>query len=257
MRLLPTALCALFCASAIAQDAAAIRDGYAFAVPRILAQQRIFGLAHGITLLAAACADTPAAREAHAAWQTRQQAAIDGAVADLGHYYFGAPTERSVLAERMRLRAALDYAPDSAELRAACDTLPAALAQPRYDLVARLRLEAAMASVVVATAVEAHDRHCRERLTGLAGRIHEERYRVWREINTPNLEDAAATLERDWPADAPAASYADWVAALRKETRVGGSQADCLDFSASLRSPDTALRNVFRLPPPPRTTTPP
>ena len=260
MRVLPLALCALLFAAPLraeeAQQAAADRLGYAFEHPRILAQQRLFGIAHGVSLLAAACLDLPdasqAAQDAYAPWRAKQEAAVDAAIAELGAYYFGDDTpmpDWQALAQAMHLPDALPYAPDSEDLKAACATLPQALAQPRYDLAERYRLEELMARTVAAFEVESRNTYCHKLLPEPLREIHEARYAVWREINEPLRQQAAAELESAWPDDAPDASFADWLAGVRRDTRVRGSLTDCIAFSESLRRPEAALRNTFRLPP--------
>lgn len=232
------------------------QPGYAFDYPRMLAQQRLFGIAHGVSLLAAACRGVPEfsqeAEGSYDAWRARQQPAIDAAGSDLSAYYFGAgpPADRQTLARTLQLRDALDYPPDAVELRAACATLPQALQQPRYDLVERFRLEELMARIVAAVAIEARERHCRERFADAGRRIHAARYALWREINAPVLQQASAALAGAWPQDGPAATFADWSAALRHEARAGGSLSECRAFSVALKQPESALRNVFRMPPP-------
>jgi hypothetical protein len=251
----PLALGALlFAVSAAATQPAlpAERGGYAFAWPRVLAQQRIFGLAHGIDLLARACTTHERAAAAYAAWYARQRSAIEAARADLGRYYFGdAAAAPLAVEQKMNLRQTLDGPPSAAELEAACATLPEALGRPRYDLVRRFRLEEYMARTVAAIEVDARDAHCREELVGEEREAHEARHALWREINDEAARDAAAVLEREWPGDAPAPSYAEWVDRLRKETHAHGDRAACLEFSASLQQPDSYLSNVFRMPPPP------
>ena len=155
-----------------------------------------------------------------------------------------------MVAQHLHLREALDYAPDSAELEAACATLPAALERPRYDLVARLRLEEMMARIVAATVVETRERHCRGKLPAAARKLLRVRYHLWREINEPLVDLDGATLERDWPAEAPAATFAAWLTGLRRETKAGGNETSCTLFSEALKRPESALRNVFRMPPP-------
>ncbi|MBI4986335.1 MAG: hypothetical protein HZC24_13595 [Rhodocyclales bacterium] len=259
MRLPLPALGAFLFAMAAAAAAEGARSGYAFENPRVLAQQRLFGIAHGVRLLAAACREMPAAdaaRTAYAAWRQRQQAALDAAAADLSRYHFGTAADEAGLVKVLHLRTGLDYAPDSAELQAACATLPQALAKPRYDLGERLRLEEMMARLVVATEVEARDHYCSGKLSGLAHELHAARYRLWREINEPAIQQASTALARDWPDDAPAASFAAWRTALRRDTKAGGSAADCGAFSETLKHPASALRNVFLpplSPPPPGT----
>lgn len=235
---------------------AAERLGYAFEYPRVLAQQRLFGLAHGVALLAAACMDVPSAAEgaqlAYEAWRDRQQEAIDRAIVELAAYYrpvgnVGAAWQD--IAKVMHLREALPYEAASPELQAACATLPEALAQPRYDLANQFRLEELMARLLAAIDIEARHDYCDRRFGEATRRIHEARYAVWREINAPLRDEAAAILEREWPADGPAASFTDWLAEARRATRPGGTLRDCRNFSASLKQPETALRNAFQMPP--------
>lgn len=232
------------------------RRGYAFDYPRILAQQRVFGLAHGAALLAAACRAVPASAEAagaaYASWRRRQGGAIAAAAADMSTYYYGGGVaDWQSLATQLGLREALGYAPDSPELAAACATLPQALEKPRYDLRERIRLEELMVQVAAGVETEARDTHCRSRLPAAVTEQHAARYGVWREINEPLLKQAMADLATAWPADAPAATFADWLAELRRTTTAGGSLADCLAFSESLKQPQAALRNAFAMPPPP------
>lgn len=117
------------------------RLGYAVDQPEILIRQRLFGRAHGLSLLAAACLDLPEyslpIQDAYAAWHAKQRQAIETIVHDLARYYFGA---RAGEAEWPDLSRALNL-PDSIEpalgeitLHAACASLPAAIARPRYEL---------------------------------------------------------------------------------------------------------------------------
>lgn len=262
MRVLLTALCAASLALPVraaeppAADTAAERLGYAFEYPRVLAQQRLFGLAHGVALLAAACMDVPESAEAvqlaYGAWRQRQQGAIDAAIAELSAYYRpvgNVDSEWQDVAKFMHLRDALPYEAASPELQAACATLPEALARPRYDLAQQFRLEELMARILAALDVEARHKYCLGRFGEAARRIHEARYAVWREINDPLRRQAEEVLEREWPADGPAANYADWLAGAAAASRVGGSLRDCQRFSATLKQPETALRNAFQMPP--------
>lgn len=256
------ALGVLLCAAGRAHEPAAAdeRGGYAFDYPRMLVQQRIFGLANSIALLAAACRQGAAAaaqQGAYAAWRARQQVAIARAVTDLSAYYFGDGTaDWQSLAQRMHLPLALGYAPGSPELAAACATLPQALARPRYDFAARLRLEELLARAAAAATVEAHARACRERFAADGQEVHAARIELWREINAPLAQQATAALTRDWPDDAPAPSFAAWQDELRRSLNPSGSPTDCHAFSTALNRPDSALRNVFRMPPPLRPETP-
>ena len=142
-RLAVLACAAVFALSAQADEkvgaaGTATAPGYAFDRPEVLADQRIWGIAHGARLLALACkrAGHGAAAEAWVVWQEREAAQIEVIRAALGQYYFkrdDAPYE--AIAAAMGLSPTLDLPPE--ELAPACATLAEALAQPRYDLAKR------------------------------------------------------------------------------------------------------------------------
>ncbi|MGE5467792.1 MAG: hypothetical protein ACM3Y9_10250 [Ignavibacteria bacterium] len=254
-RLLPALAAWLFSALVAAQPAPLEREGYAFDAPRILAQQRLFGIAHGVALLATACRAVPetasAAEAAYALWRVREQAAIDAAAQDLGEYFFGnRETDWQTIARKMLLKESLDLPGDSEQLAAACASLPEALQQPRYELSERFHLEELMAQVVAAAELEARERHCRGLFPEAFLPIHEARYEGWREINAPLLAQALKELAERWPADAPAPSFDEWYAELRRRTQAAGNLRQCIAFSESLKRPEAALRNVFGMPPP-------
>jgi hypothetical protein len=124
------------------------------------------------------------------------------------------------------------------------------LQQPRYALAERFRLEELMARTVEAAETEARERHCRPLFSAQLLELHDARYALWREINLPLLAKGNRKLAEGWPTDGPAASFDDWYAELRRKTQAGGTLADCVAFSESLKRPENALRNVFRMPPP-------
>lgn len=232
------------------------RLGYAFDSPRVLAEQRLFGIAHGVRLLAEACRELPDAAPgidgAVSAWRTEQQVAIDLAAAGLARYHFGGAAAAAgwpQIAAALGLKEKLEPAPASDELTAACASLPEALAQPRYALGERLRLEELMAQVVAAAEVEAHGAYCGKRVPEAAREVHAARYDNWREINLPVLRHAQAELAAAWPPDAPAPSFDDWLAQQKRDLRIEGSAAQCLEYSETLKQPQAALRNVFNPPP--------
>lgn len=112
--------------------------GYAFDRPQLLADQEVWGIAHGARLLALACARAGfgAAAEAWVDWQEREWAQIEAMRASLSRHYFGrddAPPD--AIAAALGLKSAL--ALPAEELAPACQSLPKALAQPRYDLPRR------------------------------------------------------------------------------------------------------------------------
>lgn len=132
------------------------REGYAFGKPEILVRQRLFGLAHGVSLLAAACLDLPeqslAIQQAYASWHAQHAQAIETIVHDLAGYYFGEQASAAQwpdLVRALKLKDNIGAALGEFELGAACATLTQALAGPRYDLTALLRDDplAAMATI--------------------------------------------------------------------------------------------------------------
>lgn len=117
------------------------RLGYAFDKPEILIRQRLFGLAHGVSLLAAACLDLPAhskpIQDAYAAWHAKQGKAIETVVRDLAHYYFGSRADEARwpdLSRALNLGDSIQSALSDLTLHAACASLPEAIGRPRYEL---------------------------------------------------------------------------------------------------------------------------
>ena len=117
------------------------RTGYAHDQPEILLRQRLFGLAHGLSLLAAACLDLPAhsapIQDAYAAWHAKQMQAIASIVHDLARYYFGPRADQARwpdLSRALNLADSIEPALGEVTLHAACATLPEAIARPRYAL---------------------------------------------------------------------------------------------------------------------------
>lgn len=133
---------ALACAWALAMPAQAqepaVPQGYAFERPGLLADQYVWGIAHGVRLLALACAQARqgAAAEAWVDWQEREAAQIEVMRAALSQFYFqhdDAPPD--AIAAALGLAPSLDLSPET--LESACATLAEALAQQRYDLARR------------------------------------------------------------------------------------------------------------------------
>ncbi len=117
------------------------RLGYAFEQPEMLVRQRLFGLAHGLSLLAASCLDLPEHSEpiqdAYAAWHARQAKTIEALVLDLSRYYFGpraAEAQWQDLARALNLRDSIQPALGETSLQDACASLPEAITRPRYVL---------------------------------------------------------------------------------------------------------------------------
>jgi hypothetical protein len=118
--------------------APALSPGYAFDSPELLADQYLWGIAHGARLLGLACAQAgdAAAYAAWQAWNEREMPEIAASAGRLGrHYYQRADAAAAEIAAALHLKPALDIAPE--RLEPACATLAAALARPRYDLARR------------------------------------------------------------------------------------------------------------------------
>jgi hypothetical protein len=132
------------------------RLGYAIDQPQILIRQRLFGLAHGLSNLAAACLELPehsqAIQDAYAAWHAGQSKTIEALVHDLARYYFGpraAEARWQDLARALNLHESIEPSLGPISLEDACATLPQAIGQPRYRLDRRLA-DAAVAVVTPA-----------------------------------------------------------------------------------------------------------
>jgi hypothetical protein len=128
-------------AASLAAPLTPLHLGYAFEQPDVLVRQRLFGLAHGLSLLAGACLDladqSGSTQEAYAAWHARQATVIDGLVHDLSRYYFGARAEEAHWGDLVRALNLKDNIRDvlgEVTLDDACATLPTAIIRPRYEL---------------------------------------------------------------------------------------------------------------------------
>jgi hypothetical protein len=113
--------------------------GYAVNQPTILLRQRLFGLAHGLSMLAAACLDlpehAPAVEDAYAAWYARQADSIKMLVIDLSTYHFGPHAEEAQwpdLARALNLKDSIHPSLKEVALEEACRTLPEATTRPRF-----------------------------------------------------------------------------------------------------------------------------
>ena len=139
-----------------------LHKGYAFDQPEILVRQRLFGLAHGLSLLAAACLDVAeqsgSAQEAYAAWHVKQAETITTVVNDLARYYFGDRAGDAVwtdISRALALKEDIREVLGDVRLEEACATLPTAIVRPRYEfdkLLAESMAIAADTSPAVAVA---------------------------------------------------------------------------------------------------------
>jgi hypothetical protein len=201
-----------------------LHQGYALDNPRMLAQQRLFGLAHGVALLAATCVREPAYREAltlaYAEWHERHEATIAASYRDLARYYFrdrAAEASRLDIARTLGLRGELDLKPGSPELRAACDTFVEALKKPRFDLRSQYRLLFFAARLDAATVVEAEAEACHALLVDANIARLNEALALWRTTYVTGIMEAKTVLEQSWPESRIEATLDESLAQARKD----------------------------------------
>jgi hypothetical protein len=115
--------------------------GYAADQPEIFIRQRLFGRAHGLSLLTAACLDLPAystaVQDAYAAWYAKQAKTLETIVHDLAVYYFGPRANQAhwfELVRALNLPDSIQPALGEVTLHSACASLPEAIPRPRYAL---------------------------------------------------------------------------------------------------------------------------
>ncbi|MFZ5582296.1 MAG: hypothetical protein ACOZCK_06510 [Pseudomonadota bacterium] len=180
------------------------RQGYAFGHPRILAQQTLFGLSHGISLLARACSLLPEegelAREAYGAWEAKNRVRIEQAEYELARYYFTPPAEevrRLDLIQALQLKSDLGLSTDGPELKAACATLPEALAKPRYDLEAQWLLKGDVERLRRATETRELVSQCRQQTDPDAVERLDAALAAWEQANAASEAEARQRLVAD------------------------------------------------------------
>jgi len=241
------------------------RLGYAFGQPRILIVQRLFGLSHGIALLAAACRDLPdetlaqTARIAYGQWRSQQIGTVLAMQDELARWYFGreaARADRSDVVRALGLMPRLEQPGQTPgehasgrtdnELRAACQSLPEVLHQPRYDLQRRLRLEEVLSQVALGIRAEETLTSCLERLTEREQALLRQRYAAWQASNGGRFHELRQLAGKLWPEDQDQ-SFAQWQA-TRRQQEARHSRQDCLRASQSLASAALQLNAVGSLP---------
>lgn len=209
-----------------------LHDRYAFENPHFLLQQRLFGLAHGVDLLATACADDLGQREAAMAaykeWQERQAATIDSAARDLAGYYFGAragEATRPDIVRALKLKDGLTLT--AAELHEACATFPQALRNPRYDLAAHQALQAVAAQMEADVVSEAEAEACRallpQRDAEALGAALTER----RTLHAAENAQAEAALAAGWSVLQWEGSFNQFVTEARQRGKIAATPERC------------------------------
>lgn len=227
------------------------RMGYAFEFPRVLAEQRLFGIAHGVSLLATACLDAPdeadAAADAYTQWYEQQQDQIEMLKSELAEFYFGPRADEASwahIAATLKLREAIGLTPGSEQLRAACASLPEALRQPRYDLAALFQLEAALAGMMTAARAEAQTGACSARLPEAKRPALAAGYADWQQREAEAIANARAHMLQQWQRTATPGDAEEWQKAMRKRYANPPARA-CEQLPAWLESGASSLAQSF------------
>lgn len=227
------------------------RQGYAFEFPRVLAEQRLFGIAHGVSLLATACLDSPdeagAVADAYTHWYEQQQDLIETLKTDLATFYFGphaAEASRAHVAAALKLRDALRLAPGSEQLKAACASFPEAVRQPRYKLDALFQLEQALAAMMMAARAEAHTAACAARLPEAEHADLNARHAEWQNREADALAASRADMLLHWEATATPGKPEDWLQAARNR-HANPTAAACAALPGWLDSSASSLAQSF------------
>jgi hypothetical protein len=219
-----------------------VPSGYAFNNPRLLTQQLLWGLVHGVRLLANACRDRPdgaAAGLAYADWLDREHQRIADAAGDLARHYYGRDAvPLDALTYALRLKMALEVPLE--EEAVACASFPEALATERYDLDLFFTLRRDAARLMRAEAVRTAVTRCRPKLPAEKLPLLETAVAQWETANgaTETLARARFT-----------GSVAETPEALRWRQEAGGgavpAAVPCDGLAESLASPAFALDGVF------------
>ncbi len=182
--------------------------GYAFEQPKILSLQRLFGLAHGVTLLAVTClADGAATKSretlllAYAKWDQAQTPVIEEAERTLSSYFFGdhaAEAKWSDIVTAIGLKNNLDLKPGSLEMVAACDSLPDTLEKSRYNLRQQYQLQTLASRLAKVVTLEAEGEACLPQLSESSRADLTDALARWRENTAASAEEARATLTLHW-----------------------------------------------------------
>ena len=227
------------------------RQGYAFEYPRVLAEQRLFGIAHGVSMLAERCrsveATAQASADAYARWYDQQRLQIEDLKNNLATFYYGPRASEATwphLVAALNLREQIGLAADSEQLAAACASLPAALQQPRYDLSALFQLEAAIAAMTQATRVDAQVAACNTRLNGTEQARLLASHADWQRREGAAVETARAQLVHYWQSTAAVGDVNEW---LQAQTRRYSNPppARCAGLADWLKDDEASLAQSF------------
>lgn len=210
--------------------------------PRILLEQRLFGMAHAIGLLSKACTPDamlgPAARQAYAKWHEQQLPVIDRTRRELARFYFKERAESASwddLIAALGLRNELALKPGTRQYREACATLPAALASYRNDLGSQFALQQALTRVTVATLTAARAEACIAKLEGEAGEKLRHSLDGWQQRFREDIGHARRDLAAQWHAAGFEGSLDQLIADTQKQAASGSG--DCRQWAGWLASP--------------------
>ena len=227
------------------------RQGYAFEYPRVLAEQRLFGIAHGISLLAEACAKEPLYAQstdaAYGQWYEQQQLLVESLKNNLADFYFGPGAGQASwkhIAATLSLRERISPEPGSEQMAAACASLPEALQQSRYDLNSLFQLEAAMAATTQVVRIDTQVAACLPRLPVAAQDELRSAYADWQRSEAAAVEQAQAQLLHYWRIIQTESSVEDWKKARAGEYAKPGA-AVCQALAVGLRTPQAGLAHSF------------
>jgi hypothetical protein len=223
----------------------------------VLAQQLIFGRAHGITLLMRTCLDAgiePAAvLAAHDEWAHRYGQRLRQAERELATHYFAADAPRARaedLVTALGLAQRLSLAHDSEDLAAACKTMPEALLSKRNNLDLQFELFRDEARLSTATKLEAHVEACRQvssdgATASDAQKTVEDAWAAWRAENGAAV--AAAAVRRQHFRGETAEEYEKWRRGVLQAAvkRLAASTSTCAALAEQLRKPEAGLMHVF------------
>ena len=248
LRLIFAALAALTATVAQSENALPLVSvappGYVFDQPRILTQQRLFGLAHGISLLAERCFDQPAhgeeVRQAYAAWQQQQGATIALAQEELARYYFGERAGEATwpdIVTALGLQNMLSLKLSSSKLKAACATLPQALGRYHNDLAAQFELQAKLDRLTVAAVTEAQVDACKILLTGDASAALDAGIEAWRQHYSSALSEARQAVEQRWQEAQLEGTLDHWLSQARSSGRHQATADRCEGLATWLATP--------------------
>lgn len=228
------------------------RSGYAFDKPRILLQQRLFGLYHGVTLLAQACKGRDEAAAAYRSWRERQEGAIATARIDLGRHYFGGFAEEATdgqLVQAIGLKRSLEPEPGGEQLDAACATLPEALTKFRYDLGGQFSLQVLLARLQTAAGIEGKISYCRRRAgdSGMAS-LNEAAVK-WQAQYAPALREARDAVAPRWEEAGLDRPLEQWLQRVGKAVERSTLARECNGLEPWLSTPAADPDQPFRASP--------